>query len=77
MVDRLSGFLQKIFDSLCTMAYEELILLKSFKNLHSKSCQSIKSEENWILEAIETFLPGFQKSKVQNLTHNFCIIWMQ
>ncbi|KAE8646507.1 midasin [Cucumis sativus] len=54
---------KKIFDSLNTMAQEELILLKSFKNVHLKSCRSIKSEEHWIIEAIETYLPGFQKSK--------------
>lgn len=71
--DILSWFLQKIFDSLNTMAQEELILLKSFKNVHLKSCRSIKSEEHWIIEAIETYLPGFQKSKVQNLIHNFVL----
>ncbi|XP_038899709.1 midasin isoform X2 [Benincasa hispida] len=54
---------KKIFDSLSIMAQEELILLKSFKNVHLKSCRSIESEENWIVEAIETFLPGFRKSK--------------
>ncbi|KAG7014001.1 Midasin [Cucurbita argyrosperma subsp. argyrosperma] len=54
---------KKIFDSLSTMAYEESILLKSFKNVHLESCQSIKSEENWILETIEKFMPEFQKSK--------------
>ncbi|XP_022152480.1 midasin isoform X2 [Momordica charantia] len=54
---------KKIFDSLATMAYEELILLKAFKNVHLKSCRDVKSEENCILEAMEKFLPVFQKSK--------------
>lgn len=55
------------------MAYEELILLKAFKNVHLKSCRDVKSEENCILEAMEKFLPVFQKSKVQNYILHFVL----
>ncbi|XP_021720497.1 midasin-like [Chenopodium quinoa] len=55
---------KELFDTFCSMLGEESLMLKTVKDTHMSSCQSIKDAANGILLLIEEFSPAFEKSKV-------------
>lgn len=60
--------LQQLFDSLCSISHDELLLLKTFENTHLDTCQTVKATSNSFQASIEMFLPVFCNSKVHFLS---------
>ncbi|KAJ7963223.1 Midasin [Quillaja saponaria] len=54
---------KQLFDSLCAITYEELLLLRTFKESHSNTCQAVQASVSKMLACIEEYLPVFSKSK--------------
>ncbi|KAL5579519.1 hypothetical protein UlMin_011961 [Ulmus minor] len=54
---------KQLFDSLCSISHDELLLLKTFDNIHLKTCETVKAAANGISAFIKDFLPIFQNSK--------------
>lgn len=60
--------LQQLFDGLCSISHDELLLLRTFENTHLYNCQTVKATSSSFLASIEKFLPVFCNSKVQFLS---------
>lgn len=56
--------MQQLFDSLCAISNEELLLLRILENSHLNSCQRTIPSASQMTASIEEFLPVFCKSKV-------------
>ncbi|XP_027334240.1 midasin [Abrus precatorius] len=54
---------KQLFDSLCAISREELLLLRTFENSHLNTCQKERSLASQMIASIEEFLPLFCKSK--------------
>ncbi|EXB29684.1 hypothetical protein L484_013458 [Morus notabilis] len=52
-----------LFDSLCSISHDELLLLRTFERNHSETCENVKASSHEILEFVEKFFPIFQNSK--------------
>lgn len=59
--------MQQLFDSLCAISNEELLLLRTLENSHLNTCQKTRPQVSQIIASIEEFLPVFNKSKVHIL----------
>lgn len=56
--------LQQLFDSLCSIIHDELLLLRTFDRTHTETCETVKAASRDIITSIEKFSPVFKNSKV-------------
>ncbi|XP_062087755.1 midasin isoform X2 [Humulus lupulus] len=54
---------KKIFDCLCSISHDELLLLRTFDKTHLETCETVKAASHGILALVENFFPLFKKSK--------------
>ncbi|KAK7311671.1 hypothetical protein RJT34_09956 [Clitoria ternatea] len=54
---------KQLFDSLCAMSNEELLLLRIFEDSHLNTCPRARPPVSRIISSLEIFLPVFCKSK--------------
>ncbi|PON47074.1 Midasin [Parasponia andersonii] len=54
---------KKLFDSLCSISHDELLLLRTFENTHLETFETVKASSHEILASIEKFFPYFKNSK--------------
>lgn len=54
---------KQIFDSLCSMAHEVCLLLRTSESAHLDTCESVKVSASEVRAFVEKFTPEFQKSK--------------
>ncbi|XP_030490703.2 midasin isoform X2 [Cannabis sativa] len=54
---------KKIFDCLCSISYDELLLLRTFDNTHLETCDTVKAASQGMLALVEKFFPRFKNSK--------------
>ncbi|XP_019425404.1 PREDICTED: midasin isoform X2 [Lupinus angustifolius] len=54
---------KQLFDNLCAISHEELLLLRTLENSHLNTCQKTRPSVSEMIASIEEFLPVFCKSK--------------
>lgn len=56
--------MQKLFDSLCSISHDELLLLRTFDSTHLETCETVKAASHGVIASIEEFFPSLKNSKV-------------
>ncbi|GAB2222234.1 hypothetical protein Drorol1_Dr00013440 [Drosera rotundifolia] len=54
---------KELFDALCALSQEEVLLLRTVESSHLNTCQNVKAAIGQMLDLVEKFSPSFKKSK--------------